>query len=159
MSIDQYQHSFRAVAAPATYLFFGVLAAFFLSVAVYVGVNAELGWTGAAVILGFPAFLIGWVCAFRLEISNGVLFYRTLLRGTRSIALSAIGRADTAIAPEAPFGPFFRLTIYPSGGDTKPIVINMKVFSMHDIDRLIDILGAKFEGPRRYSVFRRRSAR
>ena len=99
-------------------------------------------------IVGLPTVFIVWVYAFRIDVSNDILQYRTLFRGTRSIDLSSIARARTAITPRAPLGPFYRLTIYPSSdAGAKPIVINMKVFSTKDIDRLIDIL-PKFKGSR-----------
>jgi hypothetical protein len=160
MSIDQPQHHFRAVAAPSTYIFFGGLEAFALFGTAYVAVHTRLTLVDVLTLLGFPTTLIVWVYAFRLEISNGVLSYRTLFRGTRSIALSSIASARTAITPQAPLGPFFRLTIYPSrDARTRPIVINMKVFSIEDVNRLIDILGPKFHGARHFSVFRRKSSR
>ena len=155
-----HQDGFRLAAAPSTYIFFGALEAFALFAVAFFALRTHLTGIDALSILGFPTVLIIWVYAFRLEVSNGVLKYRTLFRGTRSIALSAIASASPAITPRAPLGPFFRLTIYPSRDvHTKPIVINMKVFSIKDLDQLIDILGPRFKGSRPYSVVGRRSSR
>jgi len=148
-SIDLYQHQLRATAAPSAYVVFGALEVFALFAVAFFALRTHLRWIDVLSIVALPTVLLVWVSAFRIEVSNGVLQYRTLFRGTRSIALSSIADARTAITPQAPLGPFFRLTICASSdAGAKPIVINMKVFSMKDIDRLIDILGPKFNGSR-----------
>jgi hypothetical protein len=127
------------------------------ALAVFVTITTgRMEWKDAAKLMSLPAAWLLWVSAFRIDVSNGVLVYRSLFRGSRSLPLAAISRAQMAVTPAALFGPFFRLTIYPSAElHAKPIVINMKVFRREDLDRLVDILGPKFKGRRRYSVFER----
>lgn len=93
---------------------------------------------------------------FKLEVSDGVSSYSSLFSRKRSIQLSAIENADTQFGPDAPFGPFYRLVVYPpSETEVRPIVINVKVFSKQDLNVLLDILGPKFKGHRRFSIFNR----
>ncbi len=70
-------------------------------------------WKDFPIFLGFPVVLLTWVHAFKLEVSDGVLSYSSLFSRKRPIQLSAIENADTQFGPDAPFGPFYRLVVYP----------------------------------------------
>ena len=86
------------------------------------------------------AFVL-WLSAFRLQVKDGMLSYRSLLNGVRSIALSDIGGVETRVRPSEPFGPFVQLVIIPSSQPPdRAIVVNMKVFSRKDIRSLYDVL-------------------
>ena len=102
MSVDAYQHELRATAAPSTYIVFGALEAFALFAAVFFAVHTRLTWLDVLSILGFPTILIMWVYAFRLEVSNELLSYRTLFRGTRSIAVLDRQRENSGHATSTP---------------------------------------------------------
>jgi len=99
------------------------------------------------------ALLFSWISAFKIEVVNDVLTYRTLFGGRRSIALSLIKTAETDIGSFAALGPFYRLMLYPSDG-SRPIAINMKVFSRQDLHRVFEILGPKLT-KKKMSVFER----
>jgi hypothetical protein len=87
------------------------------------------------------AIFLAWLRAFRLEVRNGVLIYRSLFNGTRSIAISDIRGADTKVGASSSLGPFIQLVITPVQECAgKPIIINMKVFSRKDITKLHDLL-------------------
>jgi len=94
-----------------------------------------------------------WIGAFKLELDYPVLRYRSLFGGTKEIALSDIRKAKIEIGTKDSFGPMFRLEIYRQERGAKPIVVNMKVFSLKDLNYLMDVLGPVFQGKRRFSVF------
>jgi len=67
--------------------------------AVVAALRTGNGWKEAAVFSAVPAFLVVWISAFRLDVSSGILSYRTLFRDSRSLPISAIESADMTIAP------------------------------------------------------------
>jgi len=98
--------------------------------------------------------LLVWVAAFKLEVSDGLVSYRSLFGGVRRLRLDSIESADTRIDFANSFGPIYRLTIRPTRTvESKPIVINMKVFALSDLHRFMYILGPKLVGRRRVSMF------
>ena len=166
MSVDVTQADVNARACAATYIVFSVIGATPLLINILFAVRAGRAKAltvgpGLQILLtaiGFLLLLLIWVHAFKLQVRDGLLFYRTLFGGTRTIPLDEIASADIKFGPDAPFGPFYRLTVHPSpGANRHPIVINMKVFSKKDLNTLFDILGPKLKGGRRFSIFERKS--
>jgi hypothetical protein len=107
------------------------------------------------VMLVFPALIVLvflWVSRFRILVSDSQLSYRTLFGGTRSLQLSQIVSARTEIGAGRSLGPFYRLIITPKDG-TSPMVINMKIFSRTDLQKLFAILHDKVAGEVRLSIF------
>jgi len=95
----------------------------------------------------------GVLVAFRSAASCGwELSYKTLF-GTRRINLSDIERAETRLFGTSK-GKYRALIVYPRAGKMqKAIRVNIKVFSREDLGRLFDLLGSKFQGPRRIGVY------
>jgi hypothetical protein len=105
------------------------------------------------VLCGLFVLLLTWIATFKLELDSGMLLYRTLFGGTKGIALADIRKAKIEIGTKDSFGPMFRLEIFRHERAAKPIVVNMKVFSLKDLNYLLDVLGPAFQGKRRFSVF------
>src|SRR5262249_23111682 len=149
MPVDPPPSQLRIGAPKATYVIFWIIGLIPVCVFVLAGLRTGNGWKEAAEFAVAPAFLVLWVSAFRVEVASGILSYRTLFRGARSLPLSEIQSAEIAIAPDAPFGPFVQLRLHPhADSGLRPLAINAKVFSRADLNRLIDILGPTFKGPK-----------
>ena len=96
--------------------------------------------------MGALCFVMLWTTSFKLNINDHELRYRTLFTGTRSIAVSEIAKAKAKVGVNDSFGPMYRLTVYPlRGSESRPIVINLKVFSREDLKQLFSILGPKLK--------------
>ena len=109
-------------------------------------------WNFVYIPAGVLALVVLWLRSFRLRVADGELSYRTLL-ATRRINLLDIEKAETRLFRTGK-GPYLALVIYPRAEKMqKPIRINIKVFSRGDLSRLLDLLGPKFQGPRRIAVF------
>jgi hypothetical protein len=104
---------------------------------------------------GAPAFIAGglvmasaaflWVHAFEVMLTSDSIRYRTLLHGIRTIRLVDIERAavETGIAADGyPSRPMYCLTLYPTAASGQERVdINMKVFGLQEIRKLLEHLG------------------
>ena len=67
--------------------------------------------------------------------------------------MDEISKAEIKIATTENFGPVYRLILWPeSFAEKKSIVINMKVFSKTDLNRVFDFLGPKLQTERRFSL-------
>jgi hypothetical protein len=103
----------------------------------------------------FPALILLaflWISRFEILVSDSQLSYRTLFGGTRSLQLSQIESARTEIALGRLLGPLYRLIITPEDGTTV-VVINMKIFSRNDLQKLFAILHSKVAGDVQLSIF------
>jgi hypothetical protein len=70
-----------------------------------------------------------------------------------TLRLNEIEKAEIKIATTEKFGPFYRLILWPeSFTQKKSIVINMKIFSKADLNRVFDFLGPKLKTERRFSL-------
>ncbi len=93
----------------------------------------------------FVAVLL-YLRSFRITICDGLLSYRSLFRGTRSIKLSDIKQAkvDVRLLTTPSRRPPYALFVEPlPGADAKPFVINMKLLGRENLRRLFDLLGDK----------------
>jgi hypothetical protein len=151
--MDARDSLWRARACLATYVGFGAMAVFVVGLSAAVVVKTGRGWREILFATLCGGLLLLWVAAFRLEIHRGWLRYRTLFGGESEILLSDIAKAEIEIGAKNAFGPFYKLVIYPESQNLKPIVVNMKIFSMKDLHHLFDELGPKLAGKRRFSVF------
>jgi hypothetical protein len=133
----------QASAAKSTFRIFGSILGVLFLMAIAANIREQRS-IGALIMTAalFFGFMI-WISAFRLSLREGVLKYRSLFGGLRSIRLSDVERAEYKFAPEAAFGPFVQLVLTPHPNAGPPVVINMKVFSRADLDNLLDILGPK----------------
>ena len=110
-------------------------------------------WNFVYVPAGMLALVVLWLRSIRLRVADGELCYRTLF-WTRRINLSDIEKAETRLLRTGK-GPYRVLLIYPRAEKLqKPMRVNIKVFSREDLGRLFDLLGPKFQGPRRIGVYR-----
>ena len=91
-----------------------------------------------------PALAFAWAAAFKVEVRDQVLTYRTLFGGTRVIPLEEIKRARARQSykkGDNRLQPPFRLEIEPIATSTTPkFAINTKVFSSYDLKKLYFIL-------------------
>ena len=109
-------------------------------------------WNFVHVPAGSLALVVFWLRSVRLRVVDGELSYKTLF-GTRRINLSDIERAETRLFGTSK-GKYRALIVYPRAGKMqKAIRVNIKVFSREDLGRLFDLLGSKFQGPRRIGVY------
>ena len=105
-----------------------------------VAIESPATWQVAAISGGVLVAFWVWARAFRLSVAGEVLAYRSLFGGTRSIPLADVDMAETKLATNK--YPFMQLVVTPKAETGQPpIIINMKVFSKHDLDRVFDLLG------------------
>ena len=114
-------------------------------------------WNFVYIPAGMLALVLLWLRSIRLRVANGELCYRTLF-WTRKINLSDIEKAETHLISTGK-GRYRALIIYPRTEKMqKPMRVNIKVFSRENLGRLFDLLGPKFQGPRRIGVHTDESA-
>jgi hypothetical protein len=101
------------------------------------------GWPATCVIALFPVafasvFFAG-LRAYRVEVREDRLLYRTLVGGTKSIAFAEIAHARFRIGRRTRRGePFVRLELDPEPGSRAPSLrINLKVLSRADMNKLL----------------------
>lgn len=128
-------------AAPSAYLIFSLIFGS-MAILALLADRRSTGFPAASLIAIaiFVAFLV-WLKAFRLQVKDGILSYRSLFNGTRSMAVNDICGVETKLGISQPSGPFVQLIIkaLPQRGE-KPIVVNLKVFSRKDISNLHGLL-------------------
>lgn len=94
-----------------------------------------------------------WVRQFRISISGSTICYRSLLGGTRKLALNEIEKAEISFDVTRGVGPVCKLILWPQPQAQKtPAVINMKVFGKADLNRVFDFLGPKLTSERRFTL-------
>ncbi len=105
------------------------------------------GDAGELIALGLVtsslAFL--WVHSFEVMLTSDSIRYRTLWHGTRVLPLINIERAAVEIGVAEtgyPARPMCSLTLYPTTeSGQERIDINMKIFGLHEIRKLLEHLG------------------
>ena len=148
------QSDFTARACAAAYArVVGIWAFLFLLVLYSALRHANGAWPLASMLGCVLVFVLCWVGLFRITIFGNTISYRSLLGGTRTLLLDEIRNAEIKIAATEKFGPVYRLILWPeSFTEKKSIVINMKVFSKTDLNRVFDFLGPKLQTERRFSL-------
>lgn len=137
-------------AARATYVVAGVLAAVLLLLAVMAVAarpSDRSSWEAASFIAALVALVLAWIRAFRIEFHDGVMRYRSLFGGSRPIRLTDIQSAEVEVGVKRArisFRPTFRLVVRtrPGTGERRELVINLKVFSLPDVEALMRLCGA-----------------
>lgn len=131
-------------AATSTYVTFGVIWGTLALIAFIVSWKTSSSLAVFALLILVMVFCFTWIAAFKLVLANGVLSYRTLFGGTRSIPLSEIERAEGAIGYDKysdRLKPPIRLVIQPSSSSRqKAIHVNLKVLRRQDVLRVIKAL-------------------
>ena len=97
----------RARACASTYTIFAIIAGIIVVPEVWLVLDRKSTLANLAIMVGLGIAVFVWIAAFKLEVQHGLLKYRTLFRGTRSIALSDIQRAEVTTGATEPMGPFF----------------------------------------------------
>lgn len=139
--LTEYDSSVVIRAAHGTYVAFGSVLGIVLLLSIATALTTQMGWVPVLLPLGAMLFAFIWIHHFRIEISKTEIRYRTLFSGNQSIRVSEIQTYKMGTNFRAPLGPPLRLTIYPRRGtDTKPIVINVKVFSREGVKELREFL-------------------
>ena len=109
-------------------------------------------WNFVYVPAGMLALVVLWLRSIRLRVGDGELCYKTLF-WSRKINLSDIEKAETRLIRASKYS-YRALVIYPRAEKMQKLMrVNIKVFSREDLGRLFDLLGAKFQGPRRIGVY------
>lgn len=133
-------------ACPSTYIVFTLIAGVPLLITAAAAFKNREMWQPVVMIV---LLLIGcflWIGAFKIVLTEGILSYRTLLRGSRSIPLSEIRKTRIEIGCfnyMDRLRPTTRLVIEPRHEETwRPIIINMRVFGRCNIDQLLDALNS-----------------
>jgi hypothetical protein len=145
---------FTAGACASTYaIVVGIWALLFLVVLYSALRHANGAWPLVSMLGCVLVFVLCWVWSFRIRIFGNSVSYRSLLAGTRTLQLDEIEKAEVKIATTEKFGPVYSLILWPeSFAEKKSIVINMKVFSKADLNRVFDFLGPKLRTDRRFSL-------
>ena len=145
---------FTARACASTYaIVVGIWTFLFLPVLCSALRHANGAWLLASMLGCVLVFVLCCVGSFRITILRNSVSYRSLLGGTTTLLLDEISRAEIKIATTAKFGPVYRLNLWPESiAKKKSIVINMKVFSRTDLNRVFDFLGPKLQTERRFSL-------
>lgn len=146
-------NEFDARANRSGYLALGGIFFAFTLFGLYVAIRTPAhDWNFEYVPAGMLALVVLWLRSIRLRVANGELCYRTLF-STRRINLSDIEKAETRSIRTGK-GSYRALILYPRTEKMqKPMRVNIKVFSREDLGRLFDLLGPKFQGPRRIGVY------
>lgn len=112
-------------------------------------------WNGVAAAGSTLAFVLLWIGCFRISIRRNTLSYRSLFGGTKTLGWNEIERSEIKVNTTKAFAPVWQLALWPEPiTQKKPIVINMKVFSKADLNRVFDFLGPKLKTKRRFSFTR-----
>jgi hypothetical protein len=143
------QYEFRAdrfsyVALGTLPFVFSVIFTYFLAFGDYDSDHQV--WPIALLAYVIFAGVLLYLRSFRITIRNGLLSYRFLFCGTRSIKLSDIKQAtvDVRLLTSRARRPPYALSIEPLPGiQTNPFVINMKFLSKEHLRTLFEILKDK----------------
>jgi len=126
---------------------FGVSAAFLLYNAFFAG--NVLNWVAAIISLGALVLLFMWLKAFRLELTEDAVAYKTLFTHSRELRYSEIEESVVTLGADNyrdRFRPTLRLNIQPYKNLNKPVItINIKVFDRTEIHDAIQVLNAKLQ--------------
>lgn len=146
--------AFTARTCASTYAVLVGIWVFPLFLAVYSAVKHANGALSmvAMLVCGLAASLF-WVGQFQISIDGSTISYRSLPGGTRKLALSEIEKAEISFEVTRRIGPAYKLILWPQPPAQKtPTVINMKVFSKPDLNRVFDFLGPKLKSERRFDL-------
>ena len=145
---------FTARACASTYAMLAGIWALLLTLWVHSAQRHTAGaWNGVAATGSTLAFVLLWIGCFRISIRQNTLSYRSLFGGTKRLDWDEIERSEIKVNATKAFGPVCQLALWPEPiTQKKPIVINMKVFSTADLNRVLDFLGPKLKTKRRFSL-------
>jgi hypothetical protein len=142
---------FTARACASTYrIAAGMWIMLFLPALYFVLRHGSNAWPLLTVVGLTFAFVFYWVRSFEISISGNTLSYRSFLGRTRMLRLNEIEKAEIRI--DADTRPVWKLILWTEPTSQKEaIVINMKVFSKADLNRVFDFLGPKLK-ERRFTM-------
>jgi hypothetical protein len=128
----------------APFIVFGVLWGG-LSLLGFAAAMKEPSFLPAAVaMLGACAGFILWLSRYSLEVTDGILTYRTLFTGRRSLPVTDIARLRAVSGYERmkdETKPFFRLVVEPRAGTPhEDLSINLNVFKREDLEQFKQFL-------------------
>lgn len=129
----------------SAYLVFWLVWAVPFGLGVALAVQDSRHWQLLGVAMAGIALSLLWIRSHQIRLSKGELMYRTPFRKGRSILLSEIEKAEVKVGVfryRDRFKPTVRLEIVPKpSSGREPIVIGLKLFAEHDVNRLFDALG------------------
>ena len=145
---------FTARACASAYaVFVGVWVlpfSFFLYSALH---GAKGAWLIAVLCASLLISFLLWLRSFRILILDTTISYRTLFGEILTLSLNQIEKAEIKVNTAEKFAPVWQLILWPVPiSQKKPIVINMKVFSQTDLNRVFDALGPKLKTTPRFSL-------
>lgn len=145
---------FTARACASTYVVVVGIWVIPLFLAVYSAVKHANGALLMVEMLGCGlAVSLFWAGRFQISIDGGTICYRSLLGGTRKLALNEIDKAEISFDVTRRVGPVYKLIFWPQPQAQKtPAVINMKVFGKADLNRVFDFLRPKLTSERRFTL-------
>lgn len=120
----------------------------------YSALHGAKGTWPVVVVCACPLiYFLLWLGSFRITILESTLSYRTLFGGTLAVPLNEIEKAEIKVNAAGKGCPVWQLILWPMPTtQKKPIIINMKVFSKADLNRVFDVLGGKLETKCRFSL-------
>jgi len=148
----------RACAATSSFLVLETPIAFLSALYVALALKDPTMWIIAGSCLGIGLLTFLWLRAFEIEIADDTLTYSSLFGGTQAVALSDIlnvrpktvwgsqpPRAATGtVRYFAPTRPTTRLVVaFRTGEHLRTFEINLKVFGMPEVKRLLEALSSE----------------
>lgn len=131
-------------ACVSTYLVFGTITGIPLLISLLATLKSPAAWPGVVACLFIMAAIFWWLNSFKILLSEREISYRSLFKGTASLAFSEIKEAKTDVTFSQVFGPPIRLVLSPKPNIAKPpIIVNIKVFCRHDVAQLLKILESR----------------
>ncbi|PWT83549.1 MAG: hypothetical protein C5B58_06380 [Acidobacteria bacterium] len=144
-------------AARSTYVVFTLLPSVPQFIWIWVAITKPLPPLELVKVFGlfvsYFAFIYFFISRFLVSIVQDAVTYRSLFSGTRTLRLEEIDKAKIKIGEYKRgegFKPFYRLELIPrADSGKKPIVVNLKVFSLADVRQILAIVDSKIVGQRR----------
>ncbi len=131
-------------ACVSTYLIFGTITGLPFMISLLATLKNPVAWPGVVACLFIMAAIFWWLNAFKIQVSEKDVSYRSLFQGTVSLAFSEIKEAKTDVTFSKVFGPPIRLVLTPKPNIAKPpIIVNIKVFCRSDVAQLLKNLEAR----------------
>lgn len=144
VSVDDKPAFLRVRVSRTPYAVFGTIWGG-LSIPFLIAARTEPSFLSLAIVaLGTCGGFILWLSRYRLEVNDGILTYRTLFTGCRSLPVKDIARLKAVSGYESmkdDTKPFFRVVVEPKAGTPYAnLSINLNVFRREDINHLKQFL-------------------
>lgn len=137
VSVDDKPAFLRVRVSRTPYAVFGTIWGG-LSIPFLIAARTEPSFLSLAIVaLGTGGGFFLWLSRYRLEVNDGILIYRTLFTGCRSLPVKDIARLKAVSGYESTKDdtkPYFRVVVEPRAGTPhEELSINLNVFKREDL--------------------------